>query len=127
MDVGAIVGIALGCVGFVLLYVLCIFVLLVILPRWPGVITEVFKRDTSVRLSEDEKEFYTKTPLKFPSATAGISQGACLYLPKLPAGSPPPPVVIMGCGLTGQIDFKLDNFAAAYSKAGIACLAFDYR
>eukprot|EP00884_Botryococcus_braunii_P021342 jgi/Botrbrau1/7892/Bobra.9_2s0065.1 len=127
MEIAVTVGLVLGCIGAVVLYVICVFVLLVILPRWPGVITEPFKRDIIARVPDVDSEFYTRTTLKFPSASAGISQGAWLYLPKLPRDCSPPPLVIMGCGLTGQIDFKLHNFAAAFSEAGIACLAFDYR
>jgi uncharacterized protein len=49
---------------------------------------------------------------------------AWLYLP---AGVSAPPVVILGHGLGGTREMRLDAFAERFAAAGIAALAFTYR
>jgi uncharacterized protein len=49
---------------------------------------------------------------------------AWLYMP---AGVTPPPVVILGHGLGGTREMRLDAFAERFAHAGIAALAFTYR
>jgi uncharacterized protein len=49
---------------------------------------------------------------------------AWLYLPE---GVAPPPVVILGHGLGGTREMRLDAFAERFAQAGIAALAFTYR
>lgn len=49
---------------------------------------------------------------------------AWLYLP---TGVPSPPVVILGHGIGGTREMRLDAFAERFAQAGIAALAFTYR
>lgn len=49
---------------------------------------------------------------------------AWLYLPGCSAS---PPVIVMGHGLGGTRDMRLDLFAERFQEAGYACLVFDYR
>lgn len=49
---------------------------------------------------------------------------AWLYLPQSGA---PAPIVIMGHGLGGTREMRLDAFAERFCDAGYACLVFDYR
>jgi len=49
---------------------------------------------------------------------------AWLYLPQ---SDSPAPVIVMGHGLGGTRDMRLDAFAERFCDAGYACLVFDYR
>lgn len=49
--------------------------------------------------------------------------GAWLYLPE----GPPAPVIILGRGLGGVREMRLDAYAERFTAAGYACLVFDYR
>lgn len=51
---------------------------------------------------------------------------AWLYRPHVAAGERPP-VVVLGHGLGGVKEMRLDAYAERFSAAGYACLAFDYR
>lgn len=56
----------------------------------------------------------------------GVKCAAWLYLPANHSQGPVPAVVI-GHGLGGVREWRLDNFAQAFRAAGYACLVFDYR
>jgi len=55
-----------------------------------------------------------------------VKCAAWLYLPLSTPGKPVP-AVVMAHGLGGVREWRLDNFARAFQKAGYACLVFDYR
>jgi len=44
-----------------------------------------------------------------------------------PDGDGPFPIIVMAHGLTGTKEMRLDAYAERFSKAGYACLVFDYR
>jgi dienelactone hydrolase len=52
---------------------------------------------------------------------------ACAGWLYLPTGVASPPVVILGHGLGGTREMRLDAFAERFAQAGIAALAFTYR
>src|SRR5947199_9043240 len=54
-------------------------------------------------------------------------EDACAAWLYLPAGVISPPVVILGHGLGGTREMRLDAFAERFAQAGIAALAFTYR
>jgi len=54
----------------------------------------------------------------------GTRCAAWLYRP---AGSGRAPIIVMGHGLGGIREMRLDAFAERFSAAGYACLVFDYR
>src|ERR1700739_708848 len=54
-------------------------------------------------------------------------QDSCARWLYMPAGLAPPPVVILGHGLGGTREMRLDAFAERFAHAGIAALAFTYR
>jgi dienelactone hydrolase len=51
----------------------------------------------------------------------------CMAWLYLPTGVTDPPVVILGHGLGGTREMRLDAFAERFAQAGIAALAFTYR
>jgi dienelactone hydrolase len=65
---------------------------------------------------------FTRHEVSFVSGEATCS--AWLYLPD---GVARPPVVILGHGLGGTREMRLDAFAERFAAAGIAALAFTYR
>ncbi|CCQ15910.1 putative uncharacterized protein [Rhodococcus sp. AW25M09] len=54
----------------------------------------------------------------------GDACAAWLYLPN---GTHPAPVIVMGHGLGGTREMRLDAYAERFRAAGYACLVFDYR
>ncbi|BBZ28909.1 alpha/beta hydrolase [Mycolicibacterium madagascariense] len=60
----------------------------------------------------------------FPSGADTCA--AWLYLPERTEGERPP-VVILGHGLGGVREMRLDAFAECFCEKGYACLVFDYR
>jgi pimeloyl-ACP methyl ester carboxylesterase len=60
--------------------------------------------------------------LTFPSGAEACA--AWLYRP---AGSGRVPIIVMGHGLGGVREMRLDAFAERFTAAGYACLVFDYR
>ena len=60
--------------------------------------------------------------VRFPSGRQSCA--AWLYLP---GGKRPAPVIVMGHGLGGVRQMRLDAFAERFVAAGYACLVFDYR
>jgi pimeloyl-ACP methyl ester carboxylesterase len=54
----------------------------------------------------------------------GTRCAAWLYRP---GGAEPVPIVVMGHGLGGVREMRLDAYAERFSAAGYACLVFDYR
>ena len=64
----------------------------------------------------------TRHDVYFPSGDTTCA--AWLYLPD---GVTSPPVVILGHGLGGTREMRLDAFAERFAQAGIAALAFTYR
>ena len=56
--------------------------------------------------------------------SAGITCQAWLYLPPSPE---PPPIVVMAHGFGGIRQMRLDAYADRFTRAGYACLVFDYR
>ena len=56
--------------------------------------------------------------------SGGTTCAAWLYLP---AGVESPPVVILGHGLGGTREMRLDAYAERFAQAGIAAFVFDYR
>lgn len=65
---------------------------------------------------------FTRHDVSFTSG--GDSCAAWLYMP---TGVTSPPVVILGHGLGGTREMRLDAFAERFAQAGIAALAFTYR
>lgn len=59
------------------------------------------------------------------SFTSG--EDTCAAWLYLPSGVTSPPVVILGHGLGGTREMRLDAFAERFAQAGIAALAFTYR
>jgi fermentation-respiration switch protein FrsA (DUF1100 family) len=57
-------------------------------------------------------------------ASGDTTCAAWLYLPE---GVASPPVVVLGHGLGGTREMRLDAFAERFAQAGIAALAFTYR
>ncbi|MBF6207896.1 alpha/beta fold hydrolase [Streptomyces gardneri] len=55
--------------------------------------------------------------------SGGVECGAWLYLP---AGGPAP-IIVIGHGLGGIRQMRLDAYAERFRQAGYACLVFDYR
>lgn len=64
----------------------------------------------------------TRLDVTFDSG--GVECAAWLYLP---AGTAPFATVVMGHGLGGIRQMRLDAFAERFQAAGYACLVFDYR
>ncbi|WP_197740024.1 alpha/beta fold hydrolase [Mycolicibacterium sp. P9-64] len=68
----------------------------------------------------------TRQDVRFPSG-----DGSCagwLYMPPVDARSGPRrPVIVMGHGLGGVKEMRLDAYAERFTAAGYACLVFDYR
>ena len=56
--------------------------------------------------------------------SAGITCQAWLSLPPSPE---PPPIVVMAHGFGGIRQMRLDAYADRFTRAGYACLVFDYR
>ena len=56
--------------------------------------------------------------------SGGVNCAAWLYLP---TGTEPFPTLVMGHGLGGIRQMRLDAFAERFQAAGYACLVFDYR
>src|SRR2546423_10260344 len=54
-------------------------------------------------------------------------EDACAAWLYLPTGVTSPPVVILGHGLGGTREMRLDGYAERFAQAGIAALAFTYR
>lgn len=52
---------------------------------------------------------------------------ACAAWLYLPTGVGPAPVIVMGHGLGGTREMRLDAYAERFRSAGYACLVFDYR
>lgn len=65
----------------------------------------------------------TRTDTSFPSGTDACA--AWLYRPN--ADDAPTPVIVMGHGLAGVKEMRLDAFAERFVDAGYTCLVFDYR
>jgi dienelactone hydrolase len=65
---------------------------------------------------------FVRHDVSFPSGDSTCA--AWLYLP---TGVPSPPVVILGHGIGGTREMRLDAFAERFVQAGIAVLAFTYR
>jgi uncharacterized protein len=65
---------------------------------------------------------FTRHDVAFTSGTDSCA--AWLYLP---TGVTAPPVVILGHGLGGTREMRLDAYAERFAQAGIAALAFTYR
>jgi uncharacterized protein len=59
------------------------------------------------------------------SFTSG--EEACAAWLYMPTGATSPPVVILGHGLGGTREMRLDAFAERFAQAGIAAMAFTYR
>jgi uncharacterized protein len=55
----------------------------------------------------------------------GQECAAWLYRPA--EGTAPPPVIVLGHGLGGVKEMRLDAFAERFCAAGYACVVFDYR
>ena len=70
----------------------------------------------------DTSQPYARHDVSFTSGEDTC--GAWLYLP---TGVAAPPVVILGHGLGGTREMRLDAFAERFAQAGIAALAFTYR
>jgi len=64
----------------------------------------------------------TRHEVSFPSG-----EDTCAAWLYMPAGVTAPPVVILGHGLGGTREMRLDAFAERFAQAGIAALAFTYR
>jgi dienelactone hydrolase len=64
-----------------------------------------------------------RSDVRFPSD--GQECAAWLYRPVRQGA--PPPVVVLGHGLGGVKEMRLDAFAERFCDAGYACLVFDYR
>ncbi len=60
--------------------------------------------------------------VQFPSGN--VNCHAWLYTPK---SEGPAPVIVMGHGLGGVKEMRLDAYAEKFCTAGYACLVFDYR
>ncbi|MBM4363042.1 MAG: alpha/beta fold hydrolase, partial [Deltaproteobacteria bacterium] len=57
-----------------------------------------------------------------------VSQGeTCRGLFVRPAGGLPAPLIVLGHGLGGVYEMRLDAFARRFAEAGYAALTFDYR
>jgi dienelactone hydrolase len=67
-------------------------------------------------------EALNRTDVQFPSGDAHCA--AWLYRP---SGGERPPIVILGLGLGGVREMRLDAFSERFAAAGFAALAFDYR
>jgi uncharacterized protein len=65
---------------------------------------------------------YTRHDVSFASR-----EDTCAAWLYMPAGVTSPPVVILGHGLGGTREMRLDAFAERFAAAGIAALAFTYR
>jgi fermentation-respiration switch protein FrsA (DUF1100 family) len=65
---------------------------------------------------------FTRHDVSFASG-----QDSCAAWLYLPSGVTSPPVVILGHGLGGTREMRLDAFAGRFAEAGIAALAFTYR
>jgi pimeloyl-ACP methyl ester carboxylesterase len=65
---------------------------------------------------------FTRRDISFASG-----QDSCAAWLYLPDGITSPPVVILGHGLGGTREMRLDAFAERFAQAGIAALAFTYR
>ena len=65
---------------------------------------------------------YTRHDVSFTS-----SEDTCAAWLYTPTGVTSPPVVILGHGLGGTREMRLDAFAERFAQAGIAALAFTYR
>lgn len=65
---------------------------------------------------------FTRRDVSFTSA-----DGYCAAWLYLPDGIESPPVVILGHGLGGTREMRLDAYAERFAAAGIAALAFTYR
>ncbi|KAJ1684656.1 hypothetical protein LUZ63_020411 [Rhynchospora breviuscula] len=63
--------------------------------------------------------------VQFPSGADTCA--AWLYVPERPAGPRRPPVVVLGHGLGGVREMRLDAVAERFAEAGLAALVFDYR
>ncbi len=71
---------------------------------------------------------FNRLDVQFPSG--GILCSAWLYLPGLPdqpEGQAPRPVIVMGHGVAGVREMRLDAYAERFCEEGYACLVFDYR
>ena len=71
-------------------------------------------------MTEDQR--FTRLDVSFESGPDSCA--AWLYLP---TGVTSPPVVILGHGLGGTREMRLDAYAERFAEAGIAALAFTYR
>lgn len=65
---------------------------------------------------------FTRHDVSFSSG-----EDTCAAWLYVPAGVAAPPVVILGHGLGGTREMRLDAFAERFAQAGIAALAFTYR
>ena len=65
---------------------------------------------------------YTRHDVSFTSG-----EDTCAAWLYMPIGVTSPPVVILGHGLGGTREMRLDAFAERFAQAGIAALAFTYR
>jgi uncharacterized protein len=69
----------------------------------------------------------TAQPFTRHDVSFASSEGICAAWLYLPTGVASPPVVILGHGLGGTREMRLDAFAERFAQAGIAALAFTYR
>lgn len=65
---------------------------------------------------------YTRQDVTFPSG-----DGTCAAWLYRPEGVAPYPIIVMGHGLSGVKEMRLDAYAERFCRAGYACLVFDYR
>jgi dipeptidyl aminopeptidase/acylaminoacyl peptidase len=71
---------------------------------------------------------YTRDDVRIPSLTKGWDLSAWRYLPAgANTSSKRHPVVVLAHGLSGNKTMTLDEYAAAFAKAGYAAVPFDYR
>jgi dienelactone hydrolase len=69
----------------------------------------------------------TAPPFTRHDVSFNSGEDTCAAWLYLPTGVTSPPVVILGHGLGGTREMRLDAFAERFAQAGIAALAFTYR
>jgi dienelactone hydrolase len=69
----------------------------------------------------------TAQPVTRHDVSFASGEDTCAASLYLPTGVTSPPVVILGHGLGGTREMRLDAFAERFAQAGIAALAFTYR
>ena len=114
-----IVLITLGVmVGLVLVHLL-----IVGLAPWISAPKQSLKRPANLQAKPNRDPAFKGREVTFEAN--GVTLAAWLFLPDDQSG--PAPCVVMGHGLGGTRDCGLDRYAARFSEAGFAVLAFDYR